>query len=668
LQGGDESLANTINIKQGSDIFESLRKGNFYYIDKSLFIKELFDNLGQVNLITRPRRFGKSLNLSMLKSYLEIGADPALFEGLAIEGEKEIYDKHFGKHPVLHLSLAGITGGNFDKCIDDLAERFIKISLKWKETLDSSKLNVDFKNIIEKLIDPPKERYIAFVKASLDKLTSVLYSYYRKEVVILIDEYDSMVTHAIGKGYEKELCEFLSGFFGNVFKSNDQVEFVVLTGCLRIAKESIFTGANNLKVSTVSDLRYSGSFGLIEEEVAKALEDFGFPDSIGAFRDWYDGYLFRDKRIYNTCSVMCYCEDLLEARSNSPQSYWANTSGNEILIDILNKADSYSKLADLERLVFGGTVSFDLQSNINIRRFHDLSAMWSVLVHSGYLTPCGEGSSEYCIPNKEIKNEFVVTVLEWVKERVSADLQNRVVEAIWASDTDGLSATLNDIFMEKMSFHDSQEYAYHMILLGIMVNSEVKSNGESGNGRSDIALVRGGRAAILELKKSHAKLYMLSDALRGIIQIRDRRYGRELEIKGLDVIHYGISFCKKECFSLLETDIDEDLIEKAIGDMEAAAWAINWKIDKNLRAKAAKKKKGPAQPHPAEMSPVSERWFPEREKELEVFKDVLDNERSNFNFALLLETTTKLLRDLNWLLETEKARSNNQALLDLLLN
>jgi hypothetical protein len=403
---------------------------------------------------------------------------------------------------------------------------------------------------------------------------------------------------------------------------------------------------------------------LAEEEVEQTLDDFGLPDSLGTFRDWYDGYFFRNKRIYNTCSVMSYCEDLLEDPSKAPQNYWANTSSNVILIEILNTCNSKSKLADLEKLVFGGTVSFALQSDINIRRFNELSAMWSVLVHSGYLTPCGEGSNEYRIPNKEVKNEFIATVIEWVKSRVSTDLQGRVVDAIWACDTDDLRAALNEIFMGKMSFHDSQEYDYHMILLGVMVSHEVKSNGESGNGRSDIALVNGGSAAILELKKSHAKLHMLSDALRGIMQIRDRRYGIDFELKGLEILHYGISFFNKSCCAILEDDIDEDLIKKAISDMESAVWAINWKIEKKQRAK----KKAPAQPPLAEMPPGSETWSPERKKELEDFKDTLDKEKPRYNFALLLDITNKLLRDLNWLLETEQALSDDQTLLRLLLN
>jgi hypothetical protein len=495
----------------------------------------------------------------------------------------------------------------------------------------------------------------------------MLYEHYEKEVVILIDEYDSMVTHAVGKGYEKSLCEFLSGFFGGVFKGNEQVEFAVLTGCLKIAKESIFTGVNNLVVSSVTSNRYSKMFGLTEDEVTKVLSDFGISDKWDSFQEWYNGYLFSDKRIYNTSSVLCYCKDLLSDRTTTPQNYWVNTSSNSILLDIINKADSTSALAELETLVFGGTVSFTLNSDITIDDFNSLSAMWSVLVHSGYLTSCDCGGY-FRIPNKEIKDVFVKTVLKWVKGRVDDKSQNAVVNSIWKSDTDTLQKTLSDIFMSKMSFHDSQEYAYHMFLLGLMADAEVKSNDETGNGRSDIILVNKNLGcAILELKKSHAELYMLADALRGIMQIRDKRYGKDFELRGFNVIHYGISFCKKSCCVILESNIDEVLIETAIDDMEAAAWAINWKINKKQRLKASRSKKKLIPIPPPVKAPDSEPWFPERKRALEVFQDVLDHENSNFNFTLLLETTTKLLNDLKWLLKTEENRSESQTLLDALL-
>jgi hypothetical protein len=250
---------------------------------------------------------------------------------------------------------------------------------------------------------------------------------------------------------------------------------------------------------------------------------------------------------------------------------------------------------------------------------------------------------------------------------VNADLRKKVVSSIWESDTKAIQEILTDIFMDKMSFHDSQEYAYHMILLGLMADDEVKSNGESGNGRTDITLVnKKENVAILELKKSHAELYMLSDAIRGIMQIRDRFYGRDLEIRGFDVIHYGMSFYKKQCFAILESDITEELIAAAIGDMEAAVWAINWKIDKKLR-QASKRKKNPVQLPPPMKAPDSEAWFSGRERKLEIFQEVLDNEKPKFNFAQLLETTTKLLKDLKWLLKTEEDREAGKTLLYTLL-
>jgi hypothetical protein len=657
-------MTNAINIDLGNDIFEDLRKGN-YYVDKSMFIKEFFKSKGHVNLITRPRRFGKSLNLSMLKSYLEINADSSLFEGLEVEAEKEIHDNHFGKYPVLYVSLSDIDGENFNSCMNDLGKRFRSLCIKLMRTIDYDKLNSYSKSLIDELINP-NVADISALKVGMESLTSVLFSYYNKQVVILIDEYDSMVTHAIGKGYEKTLCEFLSGFFGRIFKGNADVKFVVLTGCTTIAKESIFTGANNLIVSSVSQNKFSSSFGLTEAEVEKILDDFGLSDSLGTFKEWYNGYLFCGKSIYNTSSVMSYCKALLD-KQTKPENYWINSSSNSILEDIINNADSGSALSDLEKLVFGGTVNFSLKTDISLNDFDSLPAMWSVLVHSGYLTPCAEDSDDYRIPNKEVKDAFIKTVLSWVKGRVKLELHKIVVSSIWELDSETLQKTLTDIFMDKMSFHDSHEYAYHMILLGLMADSEVKSNGESGNGRSDITLVNGSKkAAILELKKSYAELYMLADALRGIMQIRDRFYGRYLEVRGFDVIHYGMSFCKKQCFAVLESFIDQEMIESAIGDMEAAVWGISWIIDKKMRA-ALKRRKKPVPLPPLIKEPDSEAWFPEREQKLKDFSDVLEKEKSNFNFPLLLETTTKLLDDLRWLLKTEEARDDSRTLLEALL-
>jgi hypothetical protein len=644
----------------GSDQFPSLRKNGYYFIDKSMFIKEFLETRGQVTLITRPRRFGKSLNLSMLKSYLEIGADPALFEGLAIEGEKEVHDKHFGKHPVLYLSLAAKEAKDFDMCLKNLSNTFKDMfNNELSYLIGSDKLSRISKDDIDIFTRPPQIADESFLSFALQCLVNMLYQHFGKEVVILIDEYDSMVTRAISKGYEKRLCEFLSGFFGGVFKGNARVEFVALTGCLRIAKESIFTGANNLVSASVSEADYSGMFGLTEEEVEKVLNDFGFSSAMDSFREWYDGYLFCDKRIYNTSSVMSHCKALTSSRIAKPQSYWANASSNDILQDIISKSESEETLPELESLLFGGSVEIELISDITLDDFDDVTSLWSVLVHSGYLTPCGQDAVEYRIPNKEIQREFLRKVVKWVKGRIGTNTHKQVVKAIWGKDTAKLKETLDKILLTKMSYFDSHEYCYHMLLLGLMADVDAESNRESGTGRTDITLKNGSKAAILELKKSYAQIYLAADALKGIMQIRDRLYGKDLEIKGFNVIHYGISFFKKECKAILESEITKELIAGAIGDMEAAVWAINWQTAKREAAESE-------QPLP-ESRPYRKAWHKGRKEELDDLKTSLDKESKDYDFYRLLKNTEKLLEDLRWLQKTEAAKSASQTLMQAML-
>jgi hypothetical protein len=525
--------------------------------------------------------------------------------------------------------------------------------------LNFRKLDDDIKNLFEGLTQLQKEPDIGFLKASLDNLVDVLYTYYGKEVVVLIDEYDSMVTHAIGKGYEKELCEFLSGFFGNVFKGNGQVEFVVLAGCLRIAKESIFTGANNLVVSTVSEPEFSGMFGLSEGEMAKVLDDFGLSGSMGSFREWYNGYLFCGRLLFNTSSVLSYCRALLNDGEAKPQNFWANASGNDILNDVINKSESEEALPELESLLLGGSVEFELRGDITLDDFSNIYSLWSVLVHSGYLTPCGQGSNEYRLPNKEVQSEFARKVVTWVKNRIGSTVHTKIIKAIWGGNSGDLKDLLERILMTSTSFFDQHEYCYHMLLLGLIAEADPKSNRESGNGRTDITLKRGGTAAILELKKCYAELCMTADALKGIMQIRDRLHGKELELKGLNIIHFGVSFFKKGCYAILESEITKDLIAEAIGDMEAAALAVRMQIDKREADEGAK---------PEDFrSHRRKKWYKDRRNELEALADTLDNEGKKFKFAALLKDTEKLLDDLKWLQKAEAAKMPSQTLLQSML-
>jgi hypothetical protein len=645
------------NTDVGNDVFQIMREKDYYYIDKSLFIKEFIESKGRVNLITRPRQFGKSLNLSMLKSYLEIGADPSLFKGLAIEGEREIYDAHFGKYPVLHLSLASGIAPDFETFLEYLSNAFKYLfAMDLKYLLNSDKLSLISKNSIEKFIRPPEIPDEAFLSFALDSLIIMLNEHFGKDVVILIDEYDSIVTHAIVKGYENRLLEFLSSFFGRVFKGNELVEFIVLTGCLRIANESNFASTNNLVASTVLDPEFSGMFGLTEEEVSKILNDFGLSSKLDSIREWYNGYLFGGKRIYNTSSVISYCRALQKKITSKPKNYWANTSSNDILLDVINKSECDKTLPDLEKLLLGGSIEIGLFNDITTEDFDDISALWRVLVHTGYLTPSEQDSDEYLIPNKEVQNEFRKKVVKRVKTRIGINVHSKIIEAIWSKNASVLQESLDKVIMTKISYFDEYEYCCHMLLLGLIADVDAASNRENLNERTDINLRKGDMYTILELKKSYDELYMTADALKGIMQIKDRLYGKELEIKGSSIIHYGISFCKTECLVILEREITKELIEEAIGDMEAVVWAIDWQINKRASNKST-----------AVKSPSRKAWYKSRKIALESFKDSLDKESYTFDFAKLHANAENLLDDLKWLLTTEATKDSSQTLLQAML-
>jgi hypothetical protein len=381
-------MDNTVNIEAGNNVFQRIRERKSYCVDKSLFIKEFFKSKGRASLITRPRGFGKSLNLSMLKAYLEIGADLELFKGLEIESETGIRDAHFGKHPVLHISLAGVSGESFVECANSLAQSVCAVCQDLKTLPDYDRLSPDSKNDIERLISPPVSPDLAHLKSGLSILTRAVSSYYGKEVVVLIDEYDAAIIQSISKGYGNRLLDFLSGFYSCVLKGNERVEFVALTGCLRIAGI-----ADNLVVSTVSDPEYASRFGLTEEEVTKVLADIGFSGALPSIREWHGGFLFGGKRIYNASSVMSYCKDLQGNPKAHPKSHWANSSSDDILQDVIAKAES-EDLPDLEKFILGEPVKLAMKSEIAFGDFDDISSLWSVLVHLEHIPKFRNGTGK----------------------------------------------------------------------------------------------------------------------------------------------------------------------------------------------------------------------------------------------------------------------------------
>jgi hypothetical protein len=384
--------------------------------------------MGQANLIARPGLFGKSFNMGMLKSYLEIGADPALFKGLAIEGETGIYDRHFGKYAVLHLDLAQVKGDSFEECLNSISlclkglfEGELKYLLKSDRLSAVNKRNLArISGLYEKidtetakpLSEAPDETYLA---RSLNDLTSILWEHHGgSRVAVFIDDYDSMMNRAVGQGYAQELLDFFSSFYGYVCKGNEQVGFVLMTGRMKIGMESFSEGANNVVGSGVLEPRYSDRFGFTEDEVAKVLTDFGCFDELNEIKENYGGYLFGKTQIYNPAAVLRLCGAL-----EKPVAYWAGASGNDLLELVISNSESWRLLSELEALAFGGTAKFWLRDCIRFGELDDANALWYVLVHSGYLTPCGWRSEEYRVPNAKALVELgkVVDIIRSERSR-----------------------------------------------------------------------------------------------------------------------------------------------------------------------------------------------------------------------------------------------------------
>ncbi|MDR1540218.1 MAG: ATP-binding protein [Clostridiales bacterium] len=576
-------MSSAIAINIGQDNFRKMIKSGGYYIDKTSFISELARSMGHVNLITRPRRFGKTLNLSMLESFFEIGADASLFEGLAVKGDREAWNAHFGRYPVIRISFKDIAANTFDMALRELKIKLQDFCENHRYLLESNKVSSGRKESIEYFLSRLPENVNPNepeLKNALKIIANSMFSHFEKEVVILIDEYDSIANQAAGKGYQKELLSFLSGFFGAVFKDNSDVEFIVAAGCLRIAKESIFTGANNLVVSTISDVDYSTCFGLTECEVAKVLSDLKLEDATDIVRDWYNGYLFGKQRIYNTSDVMSYCRDLLKSPGAEPKMYWSNTSGNDILRDIIESSGGRYAMLNMQRLASGESVRLAFRSEITYDDFSSADSLWSVLAHSGYLTPSSFGSNNFRAPNREVQELLSSKILEWIREETPVDAPEAIAASLWSEDVAGFQEEINKVLMQSMSFFDKLENSYHMLLLGLLASSGAVSNRESGEGRPDLEIADSDlkRAAEIEVKKSYEKIFMLSDALKGCWQILRKSYGKAYENKGFKVLRYSISFFGKSCRVVLENGIKAESIQSAICDVNASIEAIEAEI------------------------------------------------------------------------------------------
>ena len=556
----------------GIDGFEKIRTNDFYYVDKTMFIKELLQNWGEVNLFTRPRRFGKTLNMSMLKSFFEIGSDPALFHGLKITQEKELCEKYMGKFPVIFISLKSVDGLKYDSAVAALRTVIGNEAGRFRFLRESPELDEDDKNSYNQLVNveikgnTKYDMTDAILTDSLQTLSLLLYKHYGQKVILLIDEYDVPLDKAFQSGYYDKMVNLIRSLLGNVLKTNDSLYFAVLTGCLRISKESIFTGLNNLNVMTISDPYFCDGFGFTEDEVMELLNDYGLDDFHDTIRDWYDGYQFGDTSVYCPWDVIKYAQILLKDKEAEPENYWANTSGNDLIRCLMKKANQSTR-NEVEQLINGGTIIKPIRQELTYREVEDsIDNIWSVLYSTGYLT-CRRRvpgkKMELALPNREVKALFIELVKDWFEETTQADSAriNRFCAAFPAGDINTIQEMLNDYLWDSISVRDTavrrnmKENFYHGMLLGLLRSQDswlVKSNAETGEGYSDISIQTPERVGmVIELKYADDGNLEAACA-EALNQIEEKKYVEGLKRRGMKkMMKYGIAFCEKECMVVM---------------------------------------------------------------------------------------------------------------------
>ena len=554
-------------LPMGIEDFKRIRSEEFYYIDKTGLIRELLENEAYVNLFTRPRRFGKTLNMSMLKYFFEIGSDSALFDGLEIAKEKELCAKYMGKFPVIAITLKGASGRTFEEALGMLRNIIGNEAMRFQFLLQSMQLTEIEHKRYEALINIDKTGSYTMsdelLKDSLFMLSQLLQKHYHQNVVILIDEYDVPLDKAYQSGYYDAMVELIRVLFGNAFKTNSSLYLAVLTGCLRISKESIFTGLNNFKVYTVKDVRYKEYFGFTDEEVKQMLECYGFTDQYYAVKEWYDGYLFGDLGIYCPWDVINYCGDLRDASVTEPQNYWVNTSSNSIIRKFIERADGTAK-EEIEQLIHGKSIKKKIRQELTYRDLDSkMDNLWSILFTTGYLTQSKVQNGDFTelvIPNKEVQWIFEEQIQEWFEMEIGKDknMLENFGRAFEENNIEGIEKLFTSYLRKTISIRDTntkkemKENFYHGILLGLfagMKNWKVKSNAESGEGYSDISVEIDDKeiGIVIELKYAE-KAAFESACKEALEQIQSRNYEEILIDDGMSVIRkYGIACYKKRC-------------------------------------------------------------------------------------------------------------------------
>lgn len=561
-----------LKLPVGIEDFQEIRRNGFYYIDKTGLIEQLLDSWGKVNLFTRPCRFGKSLNMSMLRYFFEIGTDMTLFNGLHIMQRKDLCDEYMGRFPVVFLTLKGVDGLTFEKVKNKLikivaleAERFI------------------FLKNSDKLTDNEKQRYCALVQmqdgkyamdedtleSALQTLSELLYRHYGHKVVILVDEYDVPLDKAYQNGYYKEMVSMIRSLFGEALKTNEFLQFAVLTGCLRVSKESIFTGLNNFKIFSITDARFDEQFGFTEDEVGKMLKDYHLEEHLAEMKEWYDGYHFGDADIYCPWDVINRVDDLCDTPEAKPKCYWINSSGNALVKRFVSIANRTTQ-DEIEHLIAGEPIEKSVRLDLTYDEIDkSIDNIWSVLFTTGYLTQADmteQGAYKLVIPNKEVRTVYISQIQEWFKQKIADNTEQ--MAHFWKAIEDGnaeiIEQYLNQTLSNTISVFDTKapemekENSYHTFLAGMLTGNTdwvVKSNVEAGEGFADIIIKpqNPNDGIIFELMYSKEASGLDKACERAIKQIRDRRYLEYLKNDGHhNMIFYGIAFYKKRCKVVVE--------------------------------------------------------------------------------------------------------------------
>ena len=565
-------MTESLKLPVGIEDFAEIRQAGFYYVDKTKFIEQLLDGWGKVNLFTRPRRFGKTLNMSMLRYFFEIGADASLFDGLRIAENKKLCEEFQGKYPVIFLSFKNVEGITFADAQYRLTELIAGEAERFAFLAQSDKLTENEKSLYRGLTAVREGRYALageVLASALQTLSKLLAKHYGQKTVMLLDEYDVPLDKAFQNGYYQEMVALIRGMLGQALKTNEFLQFAVLTGCLRVSKESIFTGLNNFKVLSITDNRFDEQFGFTDAEVKQLLTAYNLADQLEETKAWYDGYRFGAADVYCPWDVINHVDVLRSNPLAKPQAYWINTSGNALVKRFIDMADKSTR-NELERLVAGEAIEKHIRLELTYDEIDSsIDNLWSVLFTTGYLTQQGmteSGAYKLVIPNQEIREVYKLQIQEWFKKSIFANTAQ--LEGFWQAfaegDSEAVELFLNRTLSNSISVFDAKgrdaerENSYHMLLVGLLAGKAdwlVRSNVEAGEGFADIIVETDDLDAgvIVELKYAPTMAAMEKSCAKALAQIHERRYAEFLRNNGREkILLYGMSFCKKRCKVVVE--------------------------------------------------------------------------------------------------------------------